>query len=326
MRRGPVADALVRGGVRRRRDQPAGARPRCPLRQHRGKHGARDPCHPRPRSRRAGGRRRRGRALDAWRAVRDAHRRRLAGRGGRPGDRAHQLRRAVRRRTPGAKVGPSQPARRFPRGGNPASHRHSGRHPALMPDAPSIPVLVHADESCLGNDSTKPSPGGNAALIEAPAGDSIARWDFYEYSPQTTNNKMALAGAIATLEWIRRQWKHARVVYVSDSQYLVKGMTEWVQGWEARGWKRKGGALENQELWQKLVQAAAAHQIAWRWIEGHAGHAKNEYANDLAIRAAQRQERSNGLVPSGFDVWLAEQRARGAYRGYDPDRELDERL
>src|SRR2546426_2258982 len=111
---------------------------------------------------------------------------------------------------------------------------------------------------------------------------------------------MALAGAIATLEWIRRQWKHARVVYVSDSQYLVKGMTEWVQGWEARGWKRKGGALENQELWQKLVQAAAAHQIAWRWIEGHAGHAKNEYANDLAIRAAQRQERSNGLVPSGF--------------------------
>ena len=103
-------------------------------------------------------------------------------------------------------------------------------------------------------------------------------------------------------------------------------MAEWVQGWEARGWKRKGGALENQELWQKLVQAAAAHQIAWRWIEGHAGHAKNEYANDLAIRAAQRQERSDGLVPSGFDVWLAEQRARGAYRGYDPDRELDERL
>src|SRR5256886_9758518 len=65
-------------------------------------------------------------------------------------------------------------------------------------------VLVHADESCLGNDSTKPSPGGNAALIEAPAGDSVARWDFYESSPQTTNNKMALAGASATLEWVPR--------------------------------------------------------------------------------------------------------------------------
>ena len=153
----------------------------------------------------------------------------------------------------------------------------------------------------------------------------MARWDFYEYSPQTTNNKMALAGAIAALEWIRRQWRHAQVVYVSDSQYLIKGMTEWVKGWEARGWKRKGGTLENQELWQKLVQAAAAHQVGWRWIEGHAGHAKNEYANDLAVRAAERQERSNGLVPSGFDTWLDQQRARGQYANYDPDQELHER-
>src|SRR5438045_8727451 len=94
-------------------------------------------------------------------------------------------------------------------------------------------VLVHADESCLGNDGSKPSPGGNAALIEAPAGDSLARWDFYESSPQTTNNKMALARAIAALEWIRRQWKHARVVYVSDSQSLVKGMGQAMAGCSA---------------------------------------------------------------------------------------------
>ena len=194
-----------------------------------------------------------------------------------------------------------------------------------MAGAPATRVLVHADESCLGNDSSKPSPGGNAALIEAPAGDSVARWDFYESSPQTTNNKMALAGAIAALEWIRRQWKHARVVYVSDSQYLVKGMSEWVAGWEARGWKRKGGVLENQDLWQKLVQAAAAHDVEWRWIEGHAGHAKNEYADTLANRAAERQDRSNGLVPSGFDAWLAHERTRRRYTDYDPDEELNER-
>jgi len=137
---------------------------------------------------------------------------------------------------------------------------------------------------------------------------------------------MALAGAIATLEWIRRQWKRARVVYVSDSQYVVKGMSEWVAGWQARGWKRKGGELENQELWQKLVQAAAAHDVSWRWTEGHAGHAKNEYANDLAVQAAERQERSNGLVPSAFDAWLAAGRARGHYQNYDPDAELYERL
>jgi ribonuclease HI len=187
-------------------------------------------------------------------------------------------------------------------------------------------VLVHADESCLGNDSSKPSPGGNAALIEAPAGDSVARWDFYEYSPQTTNNKMAIAGAIASLEWIRRQWEHAHVRYVSDSEYLVKGMTDWVRDWQARGWRRKTGALENVELWQKLVQVAAAHTVDWRWVRGHNEHPKNEYANVVAIRAADRQERSNGLIPSEFDTWLGQQRARGKYAGYDPDKELHERV
>ena len=195
-----------------------------------------------------------------------------------------------------------------------------------MAAPPPVFVLVHADESCLGNDRTKPSPGGNAALIEAPAGDSIARWDFYDCSPQTTNNRMALAGAIATLEWVRRQWRQARVRYVSDSKYLVDGMREWVPGWMARGWKRKGGAVENLELWQKLVQAAAAHAVDWHWVEGHAGHPKNEYADFLAMRAAEGQERSNGLVPSGFDAWLAQQRAQGKYRDYDPDPELHERV
>ena len=195
-----------------------------------------------------------------------------------------------------------------------------------MPDkTPSIHVLVHADESCLGNGTEPPNPGGNAALIEAPAGDSVARWDFYECSPDTTNNRMALAGAIASLEWLHRQWRNARVTYVSDSEYLIKGMNDWVPGWVARGWRRKGGAVENLPLWQKLVQAAAGHTIEWRWVRGHNDNPKNEYANDLAMRAAERQERSNGLVPSGFDTWLAQRRARGHYTDYDPDLDLHER-
>ncbi len=195
-----------------------------------------------------------------------------------------------------------------------------------MPDkTPPIHVLVHADESCLGNGTEPPNPGGNAALIEAPAGDSVARWDFYECSPDTTNNRMALAGAIATLEWLHRQWRSAHVTYVSDSEYLIKGMNDWVPGWVARGWRRKGGAVENLPLWQKLVQAAAGHTIEWRWVRGHNDNPKNEYANDLAIRAAERQERSNGLVPSGFDTWLAQRRARGQYSDYDPDLDLHER-
>ena len=190
---------------------------------------------------------------------------------------------------------------------------------------PPIHVLVHADESCLGNGTQPPNPGGNGALIEAPAGDSVARWDFYECSPDTTNNRMALAGAIATLEWLHRQWRSAHVTYVSDSEYLIKGMNDCVPGWVARGWRRKGGAVENLPLWQKLVQAAAGHTIEWRWVRGHNDNPKNEYANDLAIRAAERQERSNGLVPSGFDTWLAQRRARGQYTDYDPDLDLHER-
>ena len=192
--------------------------------------------------------------------------------------------------------------------------------------AAPIFVLVHADESCLGNDSSKPSPGGNAALVEAPAGDSVARWDFYECAPQTTNNKMALAGAIAALEWIRRQWKRARVRYVSDSEYLVKGMNEWMPGWAKNGWKKKGGEIMNLELWKKLEQVAQAHDVAWSWVRGHDDHPKNEYADFLATRAAEHQERSNGLVPSGFDTWLDQQRARGKCAAYDPDKELHERL
>lgn len=187
-------------------------------------------------------------------------------------------------------------------------------------------VLVHADESCLGNDSTKASRGGNAALIEAPAGDSVARWDFFDCSAQTTNNRMALAGAIATLEWIRRQWRNAHVRFISDSEYLVKGMNEWLPGWQARGWRRKTGTLENLELWQALAQVAAHHTVDWRWVRGHNEHVKNEYANHMAIRAAERQERTNGLIPSHFDTWLAQQRARGKYLDFDPDKELHERI
>ena len=194
-----------------------------------------------------------------------------------------------------------------------------------MPARAVTSVLVHADESCLGNRRDEPSPGGNGALIEAPAGDSIARWDFYECAPATTNNRMALAGAIATLEWVHRQWQHARIRYVSDSEYLVKGVTEWLTGWKARGWKRKGGEIENLLLWQKLDQAREGLAVDWEWVRGHNDVAKNEYADFLATGAAQRQERSNGLVPSGFDTWLAQQRARGKYQAYDPDGEVHER-
>ena len=120
-------------------------------------------------------------------------------------------------------------------------------------------AVVHADESCLGNGREGKNPGGAAALIEVLAGGGgrVARRDLYISAPDTTNNRMALAGAIATFALLSRKGRRLTVVYVSDSEYLVKGMSEWVPGWERRGWRRKGGAIENLELWQTLVRVSA---------------------------------------------------------------------
>jgi ribonuclease HI len=130
---------------------------------------------------------------------------------------------------------------------------------------------------------------------------------------------MALSGAIATMALLSRKGKRLAIAYVSDSEYLVKGMREWVPSWRARGWTRKGGAIENLELWQTLNQVAAKHQVAWRWVRGHAGDPKNEYVDRLAVRAAEEQTTSEGAVESGFLAWLDERRARGLFADYDPD-------
>ena len=140
---------------------------------------------------------------------------------------------------------------------------------------------------------------------------------------------MALAGAIAVLEVLGRKGTRFRVLFVSDSEYLVKGIREWAPGWERRGWTRKGGAIENLELWQSLVRAARQHDAQWTWVRGHKGHAKNEYANDLAVLAAKEQVTSEGAVSSGFEEWLGKKRDKKLYLEYDADATfsaLEERL
>lgn len=184
--------------------------------------------------------------------------------------------------------------------------------------------MVHADESCLGNRTDQASPGGAAALIEIRVGGEITRHDLYISAPATTNNRMALNGAIATFALLSRKERRLAVLYVSDSEYLVKGMTEWVTGWESRGWARKGGALENAALWQALVKVSRGHDPVWQWVRGHAGHPKNEFANDLAIRAAKEQLMSEGAVPSVFSGWLAAKWECGHFAGYDPDADFAE--
>jgi ribonuclease HI len=182
-----------------------------------------------------------------------------------------------------------------------------------MTDQPPI-VHVHADESCLGNQNQdRARPGGAAGLLEHWLGARWERRDYWISEPDTTNNRMALRSALEALGHLRRR---CRVLFVSDSQYLVKGMSDWVRGWKARGWTRKQGPIENLELWKALDAAAAAHQVEWRWVRGHDGHPKNEYANHLATGAAKRQDRSDALVPSGFEGWLEGERQRGRYLDY----------
>jgi ribonuclease HI len=172
-------------------------------------------------------------------------------------------------------------------------------------------VYVNADESCLGLQFTdRDSPGGAAGLVEYWHDGQWVRRDYWVSEPATTNNRMAIRSGIEALTLLRRPCK---VVYTSDSQYLVRGMTEWIHGWVRRGWKRKSGPIENEALWRELAIASARHEVEWRWIRGHAGHARNEYANDIAVRAAREQTHSNGLEPSGFGAWLEKHREAGRY-------------
>lgn len=167
-------------------------------------------------------------------------------------------------------------------------------------------IYIHADESCLGNQfSDRDSPGGAAGMIEYWRTDRWERRDYWIAEPSTTNNRMALRSAIEGLGALKSA---RRVIFTSDSSYLVKGMREWVHGWIRRGWRRKGGAVGNVDLWKELVRIASRHEIDWRWIRGHAGHPQNEYADWLATRAARTQRDSGGLVDSGYEAWLDSER------------------
>ena len=174
-------------------------------------------------------------------------------------------------------------------------------------------VRVYADESCLGNGREGSNPGGAGGLIEhvhARTG-KVTLLDYWLSEPSTTNNRMALRSAIEALQILSRKGKRLSVEFTSDSQYLVKGMREWVRGWKARGWRRREGAIENLALWQELDAVAAAHAVTWQWVRGHNGHPQNEYANHLATRAAREQTQSGGPVPSLYEEWVAAERARG---------------
>lgn len=185
-------------------------------------------------------------------------------------------------------------------------------------------VVVHADESCLGNQSDEPSRGGAGALIEMNTPGGISRKDFFVASHATTNNQMALTGAIEVLRLLLNGVPSRPILYHSDSQYLVKGITEWAHNWERSGWRRKGGPVQNLARWQELLPLSRSGTVRWQWVRGHAGHVKNEYSDYLAVRSAEQQSSSDGLAESEFLEWLAQQQSAGKFSGYDPNTDFEQ--
>jgi ribonuclease HI len=140
---------------------------------------------------------------------------------------------------------------------------------------------------------------------------------------------MALKGATLALELLAGKGARFSALMVSDSQYLVKGLREWVPAWKVRGWIRKAGPIENLELWKALDAASRKHEAQWAWLRGHRRHPKNEYADWLAVRAAREQRSTEGAVESEFGQWLATEQEKKLYAGYDPDSgfaKLEERI
>jgi ribonuclease HI len=173
-------------------------------------------------------------------------------------------------------------------------------------------VAVFADESCLGNGKEGDNPGGAGVLAEYRHADGrVTRRDLWVSAPATTNNRMALQSVIEAFRGLGSKDGRFSVRFTTDSRYIVDGMSSWVHGWARNGWKRKTGAIENLALWHEAIRAVGLHEPQWVWVKGHAGHPQNEYANDLAVRAAGAQDRSDGFIASAFDTWLANRRARG---------------
>jgi len=135
-------------------------------------------------------------------------------------------------------------------------------------------VVIHTDGACSGN----PGPGGWAAVLRYKDKER----ELTGSERNTTNNRMELTAAVQALQSLTRS---CRVIVYTDSEYLRRGITEWLPGWRRRNWRRKGGVLANIDLWQALDAALQEHELEWRWVRGHTGNVYNERVDQLAKKA-----------------------------------------
>lgn len=140
-------------------------------------------------------------------------------------------------------------------------------------------VELFTDGACKGN----PGPGGWGALLRY----GKAEKEIYGGEKDTTNNRMELMAAIEGLKTLKRP---CQVRLTTDSQYVRKGITQWMSGWKRKNWKTASGKpVKNQDLWQLLDEQSQRHDIEWCWVKGHAGHRENEIADQLACKGAEEQ-------------------------------------
>jgi len=145
-------------------------------------------------------------------------------------------------------------------------------------------VTIYTDGGCVPN----PGTGGWGAVLLY--GD--ARKELSGGEANSTNNRMELTAAVRALDALNRP---CHVELHTDSEYVQRGITEWLPKWKQNGWKRKGGAIKNLDLWRTLDESARRHEIDWRWVKGHAGHTENERCDELASEAIERIRQ--GVVP-----------------------------
>jgi ribonuclease HI len=144
-------------------------------------------------------------------------------------------------------------------------------------------VEIYTDGACLGN----PGPGGWAALLRYGEKEKWVGGG----EPDTTNNRMELMAAIAALEVLKRT---CAVKLVTDSQYVMRGVEEWMPRWRANGWRTTDKKpVKNQDLWQRLHVALGAHKIIWQWTRGHSGHVENELVDQRARLEAEKMKRDS---------------------------------
>ena len=141
-----------------------------------------------------------------------------------------------------------------------------------MADSEKTTVEIFCDGACSGN----PGPGGYGAILRCAGRVKEVSGG----TRDTTNNRMEMTAAIEALRQLTRP---CRVVITTDSQYLVKGMTEWITGWQKKGWlNSKKEPVLNRDLWEILLTLSKSHSVQWKWIKGHAGHIENERCDQLA--------------------------------------------